>query len=322
MAHGYRPLAFVAAVAVSAVLIFAACSGAEKDAGTEESAGRTAGAGQTLQLVYPEWSSEIASAHLMQAVLQERLGYTVRLVPVPVEEMWRRVAEGEADVLAGAWLPMTHEKYYERYADRLDDLGPNMTGATIGLVVPTVIPGRQTGDTGKTGRELVTIRSIPEMRETADRFNGRIIGIESGSGVVSRTSKAMEAYDLRQSYYLVETDEEGMLERVTDAVSRKRWIVFTGWKPHWVFEHFNLRFLDDPKNIYGGEESIHTMVRRGLAEEMPRAHEVLSRISYSPEDLERLMRWIHNSEETPYEQALRWIRVHRETVNAWVRSGE
>ncbi len=274
--------------------------------------------GQTLRLVHPPWSSEIASAHLFQAVLQERLGYTVQLESVLVEEMWRRVAEGEADVLTGAWLPVTHRRYYERYADRLEDLGPNLTGARIGLVVPAVTPGRQTGDSGRTGRDLVTIRSIPELRETAGRFGGRIIGIESGAGVMQRTRETLEAYELERYYNVVESDEERMLDRLAKAVYQEEWIVFTGWRPHWMFELYNLRFLEDPKHVFGDEESIHTMSRLGLAEEMPEAHTVLERILYEPEDLERLMRWIHNEEKAPYDQALRWIETHEKLVDSWV----
>lgn len=312
----------VTAVAVLSVvlsLLLGAC-GRDQESGVrqQESAGPALRAEQPLRLVYPRWSSEIASAHLFQAVLQERLRYPVQLIAVPVEEMWRRVADGEADVMTGAWLPITHQGYYEEYADSLEDLGPNLEGARIGLVVPTVTPGRQTGDTGRTGKPLVTISSIAQMGETADRFRGRIVGIESGSGVVARTRRALEVYDLEGSFYLVETDEEGMMDRVAEAINRGEWVVFTGWKPHWVFEHFNLRFLEDPRNVYGGQESIHTMVRSGLAGEMPEIHEVLSRISYEPEDLERLMRWIHSNGDTPYEQAVRWIEVHEEKVDSWV----
>jgi glycine betaine/proline transport system substrate-binding protein len=233
------------------------------------------------------------------------------------------VASGEADVLTGAWLPATHRDYYDEYGGDLEDLGPNLTGARIGLVVPTSTPGRQTGGTGKTGRDLVTIRSIEELRGTVDRFDGRIAGIESGAGVMARTRDALEAYDLARLYHLVDTDEERMLDRVAKAIYSGEWIVFTGWKPHWVFEHHSLRFLDDPKGVYGGEESIHTMVRRGFEEEMPDAYTVLKRVSYEPEDLERLMRWIHEDEEgDPYRQAVRWIEARENTVDEWVEGVE
>lgn len=313
----YIPVLIVSMAAVLFLSVGCAEEGTETDAAVVER--REERAENRLSIVYPEWTSETASSHLFQAVLEERLGYRVRLISVPVEEMWSRVASGDADILTGAWLPVTHRDYYNEYADRLEDLGPNLTGARIGLVVPVSTPGRQTGSTGKTGRELVTVRSIEGLAADAEKFRGRIVGIESGSGVVARTVDALDVYGLESRYHLVETTEERMLKQVADAIHREKWIVFTGWKPHWVFEMHNLRFLEDPKEIYGGEESIHTMVRTGFAEEHPDAYEVLSRISYETEDLERLMRWIHEDEmNDPYGQALRWIDVHEETVDSWV----
>ncbi len=313
---------------------FVACTpqeGTGAGSGAKNGAGEDASVDQqfadhadiVIRLAYPEWSSEIASAHLMQAVLQERLGYQVQMVPVGVEEMWRQVAEGQADILTGAWLPTTHRGYYEEYGPQLEDLGPNLVGARIGLVVPTVRPGRQTGDSGKTGRELVTIRSIEELSESAQRFDGRIIGIESGAGVVARTREALSAYNLRTRFRVVTSDEERMLNRLRKSVQQGEWIVFTGWKPHWVFELYNLRFLEDPKGIFGGEESIHTMVRSDFKQDVPDAYKVLKQISYKPEDLERLMRWIHEDEESdPYAQAVRWIKLHPEMVESWISGAQ
>ncbi len=314
---------FLILVAGLVFILVSGCAPEEADKDAEAETRRRARSDTNLRLVYPEWSSEIASAHLIQAVLQERMGYRVQLIPVKIEEMWRQVAEGKADILTGAWLPTTHKGYYDQYREQLEDLGPNLVGARIGLVVPTVKPGRQTGDSGKTGRELVTIRSIPEMAEFVDKFNGRIIGIESGAGVVSRTREALDAYSLEAEYHIVSSDEERMLNRLSRAVQDGEWIVFTGWKPHWVFELYNLRFLDDPQNVFGEEESIHTMVRKNLKEEEPPAYNVLQRISYESTDLERLMRWIYVEEQDDaYAQAVRWIEVHSEMVDSWVKGLE
>ncbi len=279
--------------------------------------------GETIRLAYPEWSSEIAGAHLFQAVLQERLGYRVELIPVEVEQMWENVAEGEADMLVGAWLPETHRDYSDEYGDRLVDLGPNLQGARVGLVVPTATPGRQTDSTGGGGRELVTIRSIPELASSADRFAGRITGIESGAGIMARTRDAVEVYGLDRDYRLLETDESVMVDRVSEAIFRDNWIVFTGWTPHWMFERYSLRFLEDPEGVFGGEEAIHTMVREGFSEDFPNAATVVDNVSYEPRDLERLMRWIHEDNEgDAYGQVLRWINSHESTVNEWLHEGE
>lgn len=306
-------------LAVLAGVVLAGCAEDEDAVDPEVRARREARSEQTIQLVYPEWSSETASAHLIQVVLQERLGYRVDLTPVDVKEMWSRVASGEADMLAGAWLPVTHRDYLREYGDELEDLGPNLEGARIGLVVPTMKPGRQTDDTGKTGRDLVPITEIAEMTAHAQEFRGRIIGIESGAGVVARTRDALAVYDLDRRFHLVESDETSMVDRVNQAIARGEWVVFTGWRPHWMFERHNLRFLDDPRGVYGGEESIHTMVRTRFGDAYPDAYAVLERMQWTPEDLERLMRWIYEDDAgDAYGQALRWIDVHTETVDEWV----
>ncbi len=321
LSSGLSAAAALAAAALLAVIL-AGCS--REDSGKATDSPQFADrADIEIRLVYPEWSSEIASAYLMQAVLEERLGYSVRMIPVEVEEMWRRVAEGEADVLTGAWLPTTHQEYYQKYSGQLEDLGANLAGARIGLVVPTVRPGRQTGDSGKTGRDLVTISSIEQLAGHVEEFDGQIVGIESGAGVVARSREALEAYGLRSEYRIITTDEKRMLNRLRTAVQRGEWIVITGWRPHWVFELYNLRFLEDPKGVFGGDESIHTMVRPGLKQDIPDAYKVLTQISYRPEDLERLMRWIEaDAADDPYAQAVRWIELHSDTVDSWVQAIE
>ena len=315
----------VGAALLTTLLLVALLFGCGREDSTEAIDGpqNSSRADTEIRLVYPEWSSEIASAHLIQAVLEERLGYRVRMAPVEVGEMWQRVAEGQADVLTGAWLPTTHQGYYQEFRGQLEDLGPNLVGARIGLVVPTVRPGRQTDASGKTGRELVTIRSIEELAEHVDKFDGRITGIESGAGVVARTQEALTAYGMQAQYHVLPGDEERMLSRLRKAVQQGDWIVITGWKPHWIFELYNLRFLEDSKGVFGGEESIHTMVRPGLKQDIPDAYKVLKQISYRPEDLERLMRWIEADEaEDPYAQAVRWIELHSDTVDSWVQAVE
>lgn len=50
---------------------------------------------------------------------------------------WKAVANGEADAITGAWIPVTHKAQYKEYKDELDNLGPNIDGeAKLGLVVP------------------------------------------------------------------------------------------------------------------------------------------------------------------------------------------
>jgi glycine betaine/proline transport system substrate-binding protein len=272
----------------------------------------------TVELSYVEWSSEIASTHLVKAVLEHKMGYDCEIQAVNAEEMWRSVAQGEADAMVGAWLPGTHGHYKKKYADRLVDLGPNLNGTRIGLVVPDVTLGRQTAGTGLRNKPYIKAESIAELPEYADKFHYRIVGIDPGAGIMKKTKEAMEAYGL-ESYELVTGSERTMTRALDRAITRQEWIVVTGWIPHWMFARWELRFLEDPKNIFGGREQIHTVVREGLVEDMPRVAQFLDNFRWSPEQMGQLLIWIHDDNgKFPYEKALRYIRTHEEQVESWI----
>ncbi|HEX6593588.1 MAG TPA: glycine betaine ABC transporter substrate-binding protein [Bacillota bacterium] len=91
--------------------------------------------GDEIELVYVEWDSEVSSTHVVAKVLED-LGFAVTVTPLDNAVMWQSVATGEADGMVSAWLPATHGDLYEQYKDQLVDLGENLEGAKIGLVVP------------------------------------------------------------------------------------------------------------------------------------------------------------------------------------------
>ena len=272
----------------------------------------------TVKLSYVKWSSEIASTNLVKAVLEQKMGYNCQIEAVDAEEMWRFVAEGEADAMVGAWLPGTHEHYMDKYGDRVVDLGPNLKGARIGLVVPDVTLGRQTAGTGLRNEPYIDAESIADLSEYADKFHYKIVGIDPEAGVMKRTKEAMEAYGL-DNYELVTGNERTMTHALGRAITNHQWVVVTGWIPHWKFARWELKFLKDPKNVFGGEEHINTVVREGLEEDMPEVAKFLDNFHWSPEQMGQLMIWIHDDDgRFPYEKALRYIRAHEEQVESWI----
>lgn len=279
---------------------------------------RAASAGETIRLGYTDWSTSIASAHLIKAVLEEKLGMRCELVQSSIDEAWAGVSEGRVDAMASAWLPDTHARYHERFRDQVVDLGPNLEGTRIGLVVPNVTLGRLTAGTGIRNQPYVDIASIPELNAHARKFQHRIVGIEPEAGINDKTRQAMEAYGLN-SFRLVEGSEVSMMAELSHAIRHQKWIVITGWLPHWSFARWSLKFLDDPKNIFGGRGYIHTLVRPGLERDKPQAYGFLDRFHWDAEDIGQLMLWIQEDEgRFPYEKALRWIRTHPETVAQWI----
>jgi glycine betaine/proline transport system substrate-binding protein len=273
---------------------------------------------KTVRLSYVEWSETVAATNMVKTVIQEKLGHACEIVPMTADKMWEAVATGKVDGMVAAWLPTTHGHYYEQYKDQIVDLGPNMVGTQIGLVVPDITVGRQTASSGQRNEPYIKANSIPDLKKYAAKFNGRIIGIDPEAGIMKKTREALREYGL-YNYELVKGSEVSMVAELSNAVRKQRWIVVTGWKPHWKFARWKLKFLDDPKNIFGGKEEIHTIVRPGLKEDMPDVYRFLDNLNWAPADLEQLMIWIQEDEGMyPGEKALRYIRYHGDQVQSWL----
>jgi len=257
-----------------------------------------------VELTYVEWSSEVASTNVVKVVLEE-LGYEVDIVPVGAAVMWQAVASGDADGLVAAWLPSTHARYLAAVQSKVENLGPNLVGTKIGLVVP----------------QYVTIDSIDDLSANASLFKQKIIGIDPGAGLMSKTEQVMQVYQLRD-FKLMEGSGAIMAAVLADAIKKKQWIVVTGWTPHWMFSRWKLKYLDDSKGIYssssnGGEEFIGTIVRKGLKDEMPEVYKVLDRFVWEPKDMEQVMIWNEGDDAEPYENAKRWVNENRDMVKKW-----
>ena len=90
----------------------------------------------------------------------------------------------------------------------------------------------------------------------------KIIGIEPGAGIMDATERTIKDYDL--PYRLQSTSSAAMTQTLGDAIKDKKEIIVTGWSPHWMFQKYDLKYLEDPKNTFGDAETINTIVKVGL----------------------------------------------------------
>lgn len=272
----------------------------------------------SLRIAYVTWSSSTAASNVVKAVLQERLGYRVELTAMTADDMWRSVSEGHADAMLSAWLPSTHGHYLDRFGHSMVDLGPNLEGARTGLVVPDISSQRQTTVTGLETESYIKADSISDLNEYVGRFGGKIIGIDPAAGIMKQTREAIQAYGLELE--LVPGSEDAMTDVLAEAIAKRRWVVVTGWVPHWKFARWRLKFLEDPKGIYGEAESIHTMAREGLENDVPsEVYRFLDNFRWTPDDMGQVLIWNQMEGAYPYDTAKRWVETHPKQVEAWLQ---
>lgn len=153
------------------------------------------------------------------------------------------------------------------------------------------------------------------------QVNYKIIGIEPGAGIMEATLKALEEYDNLTNWKLQDSSSTAMATELKKAYEKEEPIIITGWTPHWKFAKFDLKYLDDPKGVYGEAENIHTLVRQGLKEEKPDAYTILERFYWTPEDMADVMVDIQEGKD-PNEAAEAWIEANREKVAQWTEGTE
>ncbi|MCM3079339.1 glycine betaine ABC transporter substrate-binding protein [Brevibacillus invocatus] len=144
----------------------------------------------------------------------------------------------------------------------------------------------------------------------------KIIGIDAGSGSMLKTAEVMTHYGL-DNWQLVEGSDAAMTAALTQAYAEKQPIIITGWTPHWMFKKMDLKYLEDPKNGFGGAEQIHTIVRKGLKQEHPAAYQFLDAFHWEPTDMEAVMVQILDGEK-PADAASEWVKNNEEKVGKWV----
>ncbi|MDC3413760.1 glycine betaine ABC transporter substrate-binding protein [Aquibacillus sp. 3ASR75-11] len=301
------------ATALLLTLLLAACGGGQEESpetgegdggnGSEsedqgESEGVTLG-DKELELVYVEWDSEVASTNVIANVLRDQ-GYDVTITPIDNALMWQSVAQGEADGMVAAWLPGTHGDLYEQYKADLVDLGTNLKGAKIGLVVP----------------EYMDATTIGDLTNFSDELDNKITGIEAGAGVVKAAEQSIEDYGL--DGWEVQTSSSGaMATALGQAIDNEEPIVVTGWTPHWKFAKYDLKYLEDPEGSFGGEEEIKTMVRKGLEDDSPAAYQILDQFNWEAADMEEVMLAIQNGTSAE-DAAAAWVEDNQDKVDEWV----
>lgn len=287
----------ITGLAIAASLALAACGDKEETSKEQDVQGNKEEK-KDINLAYVEWDTEIASTNVVGTILED-LGYNVTLTPLDNAIMWEAVANGEADAMVAAWLPHTHAAQYDKYKEDIVELGPNLEGAKIGFVVPA----------------YMQVDSIEDLKDQAGKT---ITGIEPGAGVVAASEEALEAYDNLKDWSVQTSSSGAMTVALEQAIAGEDEIIVTGWSPHWKFAKYDLKYLDDPKGVFGGEETINTFTRKDLDKDMPDAYAVLDAFEWTSDDLESVMLEVTDGKD-PKQAARDWIEANKDKVDAWTK---
>ncbi len=254
----------------------------------------------TIRIGYVNWQEDVAVTYLWQELLKEQ-GYTVELKNLDVAPLYVGLSKGNLDLFLDGWLPVTQRPYWEKYKDKIDDYGSWYQGeAKIGLVVP----------------KYMATQSISDLQQDKAKFNGQIVGIDPGAGIMKASEKAIGDYGL--SYELVQGGEAAMIAALDKAYRQKSGVVITGWSPHWMFAKYDLKFLSDEKKSFGEAEGLHMLANKNFTTQRQDVASMLKRFKLNDKQIGGLESLIKDGME-PQAAAKQWVKDNRKLVDSWLK---
>ncbi|WP_246050130.1 glycine betaine ABC transporter substrate-binding protein [Aquibacillus sediminis] len=156
-----------------------------------------------------------------------------------------------------------------------------------------------------------------EPQSVGEEMDYTITGLEPGAGQTELNNQAIAEYESLSGWQQETSSTGAMLSALDKAISNQEPITVTAWSPHYKFAKWDLKYLEDPEDIFGEEQHAATVVRKGLEEELPNAYTILDRFHWEVSDIESALLIAHEEELEMSELAQQWVDENQDTITTW-----
>ncbi|TLS45548.1 ABC transporter permease subunit [Streptomyces montanus] len=263
--------------------------------------GTPAEAKRPLDVAWFPWDEDIAVTYLWKNVL-ERRGYRLNLKQMDVGPVYTGLATGDLDLNFDAWLPYAQKNYWDKHKNNLRDLGTWYAPTSLEIAVPSYVKD---------------VKSLADLKGKADTFDGKIIGIEPGTGEMNLLkTKVLPGYGLDKEYKVVDGSTPAMLAELKRAYAKKEPIAVVLWSPHWAYSEYELTKLADDKKLFGEGNTIRTISNKTFPDQYPQLTKWIKKFKMSEDELGSLESEIQKRGQGHEEDAVAaWLKEHPDMVD-------
>lgn len=243
------------------------------------------------------WEDLTPISGITKKVLEDS-GYTVKVVPFSEWGIaYAALSKGDVQILASQ-TDYVAQDYWDKNKKRLEKISPVSHGLYQAIAVP----------------QYVTIDSMDKLNDNADKFGGKIVGIEPGSGLMRDAGNAVKEYGLKLQ--LLEGSTAAMTAALKSAIDRNEWIAVTIWEPSWMMQKYPVKFLKDPKGIFPPAQSYYWIGQKGFSAEYPHAREVIASVYVPLADITAINGAVSDG-KTMDEAVKDWTDSHADLLKRW-----
>ncbi|WP_026077343.1 glycine betaine ABC transporter substrate-binding protein [Brevibacterium senegalense] len=250
------------------------------------------------------WDESYAAAYITKYALEQD-GYSVSVESFDAGPAFTAVSQGDIDFIMDGWLPVTHEDYIAQFGDDMEAQGCWYTGAKNTIAVNEDSPAQ----------------SLADLRDMSDEYGSTIYGIEAGAGLTRMTEEDMiPTYGLEDWDFKI-SSTPAMLAQLQSSTNADENIVVTLWRPHWAYDAFPVRDLEDPEGAMGAGEVIYNFAYSGFGEEHPEVSQLLKNLVIGDETLASMENIMFSDEhyggENLDDAVAEWVEENDGFVDDW-----
>lgn len=263
----------------------------------------------TIRFGAPAWPGVTVKTEVAAQLIQA-MGYKTKTMHSSPAFIISALKSDNLDAYLGGWMP-TEKDMIDPAADKGDVkiLAKNITGPILGLAVPDYV--WQAG-----------VHTEADLAKHADKFDHKIYGIETGSGFNKDVQRAIK--DNRHGlgdWKLVQTSTSAMLTQVKRAIDKNKWIVFLGWKPHWMNISYHIKYLKavGDSKIAETKSQVLSVVNPKLVKRQPEVAKFLKQFVVSSHAQSQWIYEYSKQHHKAHDIAAQWISKHPDQIKKWLK---
>jgi glycine betaine/proline transport system substrate-binding protein len=297
-------------------------------------------AAEKVNIGVPSWTGAQAIAHLLQAVVVDKIGGEAKLVPGNNATIFQAMhqGKGDIDVHPDVWLP-NQESFTKKYVDqeKTVTLNKNPYEGNQGFCVPSEFgKANKITDIADLGR--------PDVAKKMDsNGNGKGEMWIGAPGWASANVNEVKVRDYKLLDFIepIRAEESVKTARIKDAITKKEGYAFYCYKPHAVWYMFDVYMLTEPKfdpekykmvqpsdspdwykkssvATKDALKNVQIAYSNSLKARSPAIAEFFERFSLKAEDVSYFAFEISGNGRKPDEVAREWMAKNPKRVDAWL----
>ncbi len=295
---------------------------------------------ESVNIGTPSWTGAQAIAHLLQAVVVERIGGEANLVPGNNATIFQAMdqGKGDIDVHPDVWLP-NQESFTKKYVDGAGtvELSKNPYQGNQGFCVSQDFgKANNITDIADLGRPDVAMKMDSDGNGKGELWIGA-----PGWASANVNEVKVRDYDLLPFIDPIRAEESVKTARIKDSIAKGEGYAFYCYKPHAVWYMFDVQMLSEPKfdpakyKMYQPSDNpdwyeksmvatkdalkdVQIAWSKSLRDRSPAIVEFFERFNLTADDVSSFAYEISGKGRDPKEVASEWVKNNPKRVDAWL----